>query len=238
MRPTPLSPPPSNWYWHRVGAWHTLLGGQCILTGPAEATLASGPGDLKGLGREEWKPYGRSVPKRSTPSPKTPLSRGLGTSLSPLTAWGRVGRGSGGWGWRWGEALERFLPDKAQGWDEWQEEAEPGPQNHRQAGSREAPAPPGPAPLPPPAPLRAGPRCLSPSSQPQGEQRAEVAGSSDLAVGGGLNGHTLPTWQPPPVPQAQRPRWGAEGHVTDRWQLQKHTLVLLLDFHPVTPSPA
>lgn len=83
MPPTPLSPPPSNWYWHRVGAWHTLLGGKWILTGPGEATWASGPGDLKGLGREEWKPYGRIAPKRSPPSPKTPLSRGLGTSVPP-----------------------------------------------------------------------------------------------------------------------------------------------------------
>lgn len=94
MRPTPLSPPPSNWYWHRLGAWHTLLGGKWILTGPGEATWASGPGDLKGLGREEWKPYGLPL-REARPAPR-PLCLEDWVPLSPLTAWGRVGRGSGG----------------------------------------------------------------------------------------------------------------------------------------------
>lgn len=126
--------------------------------------------------------------------------------------------------------MERVLSDKARGWDKWQEEAGralrttdsgeaggPGPSWGRPAASARSP-------------LR-WPRCPGPSSQPQGEQGVEVAGSSDLAAGGGLNGHRLPTWQPPQVPQAQEPRCGSKGHETDRWQLLKRTLVFLLDFH-------
>lgn len=60
----------------------------------------------------------------------------------------------------------------------------------------------------PPAPPNTGPRCLSPTSQPQGEQRAEVAGASDLAAGDGLNGHVphtggAPATTGPVGPEAQ-----------------------------------
>lgn len=123
--------------------------------------------------------------------------------------------------------MERVLSDKAQGWDKWQEEAG---RALRTTDSWEAG---GPSPSwgrPAASPLR-WPRCPGPSSQPQGEQGVEVAGSSDLAARGGLNGHRLLTLQPLQAPQAQGPRWGSKGHVTDRWQLLKHTLVFLLYFH-------
>lgn len=65
--------------------------------------------------------------------------------------------------------------------------------------------------LPPSTLLNTGLRCLSPNSQPQGEQREEVAGASALAAGGGLKDHMLPTAgepQPQQVLWARRPRWG------------------------------
>lgn len=125
--------------------------------------------------------------------------------------------------------MERVLSDKAQGWDKWQEDAD---RALRTTDSWEGggPGPTRAVPLPPPAPLCAGPGVLAPAGN-QGEQGTEAAGCSDLAAGGGLNGQRLPTWQPPQVPQAQEPRWGCKGHVTDRWWLLKHTLVFLLDFH-------
>ena len=62
------------------------------------------------------------------------------------------------------------------------------------------------------------PEMSQPHHQPHREQRAEVAGTSDLAAGGGLNGHTLPTSGSPNHrrSRAQRPRCGSRGHMRDR----------------------
>lgn len=60
--------------------------------------------------------------------------------------------------------------------------------------------------------LTAGPSCLSPTSQPQAEQREEVASISDLAAGGGLNGHTPPTsGEPLQVLRPRGPGGACEG---------------------------
>lgn len=94
----------------------------------------------------------------------------------------------------------------------------------------------------PPAPLNTGPRYLSPTSQPQGEQRAEVAGASDLAAGDGLNGHVPPHRGSPGHKRSCGPRGpgGAPGDMRGpgrlRQPLQKHTVIFLLTLS-LSPPP-
>lgn len=93
-----------------------------------------------------------------------------------------------------------------------------------------------------PAPSTRSPPRRPEVSQPQQPTRGRAEGGSGRLFRPGCRRWTqwpnAPHMAATAVPQAQRPRWGAKGHVTVRWQLQKHTLVLLLDFHPVTRSPA